>query len=205
MRCTRRTCAVGLVVCFFLTGNSVGGGFTSGRVSPCGSSNANETWPWCNFSAPISQRVAALVDALLPAEKAGLLRNVASAVPRLGLPTYDWWNEAVHGFARVQVINQTDGSTHDVHVNATSFPMSIGFVTFFPFPAASLQVEPSSCHGLLDQDSCSFVLYPIDSASPKHCQSRDNNTLIDLVLVMSRFVAAWQPPSTARCGVRSVA
>jgi hypothetical protein len=95
------------------------------RVSPCADSRTiNATW--CNSALPVAERVAALVRALLPAEKAGLLTNVASAVPRLALPTYDWWNEAVHGFARVQVINQTDGSTHDVHVNATSFPMSIG-------------------------------------------------------------------------------
>jgi hypothetical protein len=95
------------------------------RASPCADSRTiNATW--CNSALPVAERVAALVRALLPAEKAGLLTNVASAVPRLALPTYDWWNEAVHGFARVQVINQTDGSTHDVHVNATSFPMSIG-------------------------------------------------------------------------------
>ena len=38
----------------------------------------------------------------------------------------DWWNEAVHGFARVQFINGSD-----THVNATSFPMSIGVSSSF--------------------------------------------------------------------------
>jgi beta-glucosidase len=34
------------------------------------------------------------------AEKVSQLMNDAPAVERLGLPAYDWWNEALHGVAR---------------------------------------------------------------------------------------------------------
>ncbi len=67
---------------------------------------------WCDHTQPRDARVQALVNALTADEKAGLLVNGAAAVPRLGLPAYDWWSEALHGVAR-------DGV-------ATSFPQIIG-------------------------------------------------------------------------------
>jgi hypothetical protein len=67
---------------------------------------------WCDHTCDTDTRVAALIAALRPSEKAGLLVNGASAVPRLGLPAYNWWSEALHGVAR-------DGV-------ATSFPQIIG-------------------------------------------------------------------------------
>ena len=94
------------------------------RVGPC--DGAHSTAQWCDASLDVDKRVASLVSALSTGEKAGLLSNTAQAVPRLSLPAYDWWNEAVHGFARVQFINGSD-----THVNATSFPMSIGVSSSF--------------------------------------------------------------------------
>lgn len=35
---------------------------------------------------------------------------------RLHIPSYDWWNEAVHGFARV---SDPDDASKAAHVNAT--------------------------------------------------------------------------------------
>jgi beta-glucosidase len=66
---------------------------------------AHAASPWCDATKPRPDRIKALVAELTTAEKATLLSNTAQAVPRLGLPAYDWWNEAVHGFARVQFIN----------------------------------------------------------------------------------------------------
>ena len=94
------------------------------RVGPCDGAHSGATW--CDAAKDMDARVAALVAALTTSEKAGLLSNTALPVPRLGLPEYDWWNEAVHGFARVQFINGSD-----THVNATSFPMSIGVSSSF--------------------------------------------------------------------------
>ena len=94
------------------------------RPNPCGGAQAGSGW--CDPKKPISARVEALVSALTTPEKALLLENTARAVPRLDIPSYDWWNEAVHGFARVQF-----GNGSDIHVNATSFPMSIGVASAF--------------------------------------------------------------------------
>ena len=50
-------------------------------------------------------------------EKISQLRNDAPAIPRLGVPAYEWWNEALHGVARA-------GS-------ATVFPQAIGLAATF--------------------------------------------------------------------------
>lgn len=48
----------------------------------------------------LEARVSDLVSRLTIEEKAALMMNVSPGVPRLGLPKYDWWNEALHGVAR---------------------------------------------------------------------------------------------------------
>ena len=58
-----------------------------------------------------------LVSRMTSEEKAGQLRFDASAIERLGIPAYNWWNEGLHGLAR--------GGT------ATSFPQAIGLAAMF--------------------------------------------------------------------------
>ncbi|MBE6908213.1 MAG: glycoside hydrolase family 3 protein [Ruminococcaceae bacterium] len=58
-----------------------------------------------------------LVGRMTAEEKAGQLRFDAPAIERLGVPAYNWWNEALHGVAR--------GGT------ATSFPQAIGMAAMF--------------------------------------------------------------------------
>ena len=67
--------------------------------------------------ADLRQRAEALVSQMTIAEKLGQLRNDAPAIERLGIPAYNWWNEALHGVAR--------GGT------ATSFPQAIGLAAMF--------------------------------------------------------------------------
>jgi beta-glucosidase len=62
--------------------------------------------------APLDARVADLVGRLTLEEKVGQLMNTAPAIPRLGIPAYDWWSEGLHGVARAGV--------------ATVFPQAIG-------------------------------------------------------------------------------
>ncbi len=50
-------------------------------------------------------------------EKAAQLRYQAPAIPRLGIPAYNWWNEALHGVARAGT--------------ATVFPQAIGIAATF--------------------------------------------------------------------------
>ena len=58
-----------------------------------------------------------LVGRMTADEKARQLRYNAPAIWRLGVPSYNWWNEALHGLAR--------GGT------ATSFPQAIGMAAMF--------------------------------------------------------------------------
>jgi beta-glucosidase len=53
-------------------------------------------------------------------EKATQLVNQARAIPRLNVPAYDWWSEALHGVA----VNGT-----------TEFPEPIGLAATFDTPA----------------------------------------------------------------------
>ena len=63
------------------------------------------------------KKAAALVAQMTVEEKASQLRYDAPAIDRLGIPAYNWWNEALHGVAR--------GGT------ATSFPQAIGMAAMF--------------------------------------------------------------------------
>ena len=63
------------------------------------------------------KRAEALVAQMTVAEKASQLKFDAPAIERLGIPAYNWWNEALHGLAR--------GGT------ATSFPQAIGLAAMF--------------------------------------------------------------------------
>lgn len=58
-----------------------------------------------------------LVTQMTLEEKAGQLRYDAPPIPRLGIPEYNWWSEALHGLAR-------SGT-------ATSFPQAIGMAAMF--------------------------------------------------------------------------
>ena len=59
-----------------------------------------------------SQRVADLVAGMSLLEKCSQLRYDSPAIERLGIPAYNWWNEALHGVAR--------------NGRATVFPQAIG-------------------------------------------------------------------------------
>ena len=50
-------------------------------------------------SLPPEQRAADLVRRMTLEEKATQLVNQARAIPRLNVPAYDWWSEALHGVA----------------------------------------------------------------------------------------------------------
>ena len=63
------------------------------------------------------EKAIQLVNRMTVEEAAGQLRYDAPAIERLGVPAYNWWNEALHGVAR--------GGT------ATSFPQAIGLAATF--------------------------------------------------------------------------
>jgi beta-glucosidase len=58
-----------------------------------------QPFPFMNPALPIDQRVADLVGRMTLEEKVSQMRDHADAIPRLGVPKYDWWNEGLHGVA----------------------------------------------------------------------------------------------------------
>ena len=56
--------------------------------------------PFRNPSLSVEERVNDLVSRMTLQEKADQLLYTAPGIPRLGIPSYNWWNEALHGVAR---------------------------------------------------------------------------------------------------------
>jgi beta-glucosidase len=57
-------------------------------------------FPFQDPDRPLDARVADFIGRMTLEEKVGQLMNAAPAIERLGVPAYDWWNEALHGVAR---------------------------------------------------------------------------------------------------------
>jgi beta-glucosidase len=69
---------------------------------------------------PIDVRADDLLSRMTLEEKASQLVNQSRAIPRLNIPEYDWWSEALHGVARAGT--------------ATVFPEPIGLAATFDSP-----------------------------------------------------------------------
>jgi beta-glucosidase len=76
-----------------------------------------QDYPFQNTSLSVDERVNNLLSLLTSDEKVGQMVSGAAAIDRLGIPSYNWWNEALHGVSR-------SGS-------ATSFPQAIGLSATF--------------------------------------------------------------------------
>src|SRR6059058_3932769 len=74
-------------------------------------------------SYSFAERAADLVSRMTLAEKASqMVSSQAPAIPRLGIPAYGWWNEALHGVSRLQT-NPTGNAT--TLTNTTSYPIDL--------------------------------------------------------------------------------
>jgi beta-glucosidase len=69
--------------------------FASALNAVCGQRPA-----YLDTSLSLDDRVSDLVGRMTLGEKASQLLYTAAAIPRLGVPEYNWWNEALHGVAR---------------------------------------------------------------------------------------------------------
>jgi beta-glucosidase len=58
-----------------------------------------------NTSLSPEKRAADLVRRMTVEEKVSQLVNQSRAIPRLNVPDYDWWSEALHGVANNGGIN----------------------------------------------------------------------------------------------------
>ena len=56
--------------------------------------------PYQNSQLPAAQRADDLLKRLTIDEKVNLMMDTSPAIPRLGIPQFQWWNEALHGVGR---------------------------------------------------------------------------------------------------------
>ncbi len=71
-----------------------------------------QTLPYQNPNLSAAQRADDLLGRLTLEEKASLMMDRSPAIPRLGIPQFDWWNETLHGVGRNGI--------------ATVFPITMG-------------------------------------------------------------------------------
>ena len=112
--------------------------------------------PYLNPELPPAQRAADLVHRMTLEEKASQLVNSARAIPRLAVPAYNWWSEALHG---VQVAGTTE------------FPEPIGLGATFDAPAihamaADIGAEGRVVHAQAVRAGGSTIFHGLDFWAP---------------------------------------
>jgi beta-glucosidase len=116
----------------------------------------NSSLPYMNPKLAPEERAADLVHRMTLEEKASQLVNQARAIPRLKVPAYDWWSEALHGVV-------ADGTTE--------FPEPIGLAATFDTPrihemATSIGIEGRIVHDQSLQDGNSGFFRGLDFWAP---------------------------------------
>ncbi len=94
----------------------------------------SQQYPFQNPSLTFEKRVTDLVGRLTLEEKVAQMLNAAPAIPRLGIPAYDWWNETLHGVARTPY-------------NVTVFPQAIAMAATFSPDALFKMADYSALEG----------------------------------------------------------
>ena len=85
---------------------------------------AQEVLPFRNHELSREERIDDLISRLTLQEKVNMMMHGSKGVERLGIPDYNWWNEALHGVARAGL--------------ATVYPQTIGMAATFD-PETHLQ------------------------------------------------------------------
>ncbi len=112
--------------------------------------------PYMNPQLSPEQRATDLVRRMTLAEKASEMQNNSAAVPRLKIPAYQWWSEALHG-----VINE----------GVTEYPEPVGLAATFDAPgihtmAAQIGVEGRIKHVQNAREGHTGIMGGLDFWSP---------------------------------------
>ena len=94
---------------------------------PAGAQQEIAHMPFMNPQIAPEERATDLVRRMTLAEKASEMQNNSAAVPRLNIPAYQWWSEALHG-----VINE----------GVTEYPEPVGLAATF---------DPAGIHSMATQ------------------------------------------------------
>jgi len=108
-------------------------------------------------TSDISRRVDELVGKMTLEEKVSQMQNHAIAIPRLGVPEYDWWSEGLHGIARSGY--------------ATVFPQAIGLAATWDTPlmlqvATTISTEARAKNSEALRNGIHSIYYGLDIWSP---------------------------------------
>ncbi len=93
-----------------------------------------KTFPMWNYNLPVEQRVNDVISRLTLEEKVAQMLHGTPAVPRLGIPAYNWWNEVLHGVARTPY-------------KVTSYPQAIGMAATWDTSSLKLMAQYSAEEG----------------------------------------------------------
>ena len=112
--------------------------------------------PYLNPQLSPEQRATDLVRSMTLAEKASQMQNNSAAVPRLKVPAYQWWSEALHG-----VINE----------GVTEYPEPVGLAATFDAPginkmAAQIGIEGRIKHVQNAREGHTGIMGGLDFWSP---------------------------------------
>jgi beta-glucosidase len=141
-----------LVKCIALCiGASLGAGAQQGAAV-----QETANLPYMNPQLSPEQRATDLVHRMTLEEKATQMQNNSAAVPRLKIPAYQWWSEALHG-----VINE----------GVTEYPEPIGLAATFDTPgihtmAAQIGVEGRIKHVQNAREGHTGIMGGLDFWSP---------------------------------------
>ena len=132
------------------------GVFFAGPMQPSADAQDSANLPYMNPQLSPEQRATDLVRRMTLAEKASEMQNNSAAVPRLNIPAYQWWSEALHG-----VINE----------GVTEYPEPVGLAATFDAPgihtmAAQIGVEGRIKHVQNAREGHTGIMGGLDFWSP---------------------------------------
>lgn len=94
----------------------------------------NNDFPFRNPDLDMEIRIKDLISRLTLEEKVSMMKHQSPAIERLGVPAYNWWNEALHGVART-------------NEKVTVFPQAIGMAATFDTEALQKMGDIASSEG----------------------------------------------------------
>jgi beta-glucosidase len=133
------------------------------------------------------QRAAAIVAKMTLEEKASQLINSSPAIPRLNLPDYQWWSEALHGFA--------------FQPHATNFPEPIGLAASFNAPLLKQVAQAIAVEGIEAGDAMVAGGTPLALGAGRTYWSPNLNIFRDPRWGRGQETYGEDPFLTARMGV----